>query len=985
MPTAEKGGQNGLPEHYVRLTHSEHPAEHQQLGIADATETITATLILRRRPNGDMKDLDYFQHTALTDRHHVAHKDFAAIHGAADDDLAKVEKFAQTHDLEVTEANAARRSVVVRGTAAQLNAAFAIELQHYGSPLGEYHGHEGQPALPADISDIVELIVGLDNRPVPAKHYSTTLPPAAPAETTPDGAAPFVSADPPNTVSLTPQQVAKLYSFPEGNGAGQTIGIYEMPTSDGNPGYDLADVTATIKAFGGDLQVIQPVDVSIDGQKNTGTTDPETLLDITVSSAIAQGATIAVYFAAGASTQNIIHALQRMIHPDAGDPVPTILSISYGWSPDNLTDSITAAEYQQMSQLFQDAAHLGITVLVSSGDSGALIASKTQAEASYPATDPWVTACGGTTIGDVNGDYSSFIEYVWNDSWGEGQNKQEGATGGGVSERFPIPSYQNGFPIPESLAEKMKGRGIPDLAGPASPVSGYPQVTGGQEGSGGGTSAVAPLYAGLIALINTNLSTPVGFINPHLYALADTAFREISGPPGPADNSFGKVTGYPAGKVWNACTGLGSINGSALQNGLKTTATESPEEIKVSPIAAKPKTPSPTSMATPASNPTTTGSTATRPSRLTLGGAATTRPSRLTTATPEIAAATSKKEFNPTISNHPNLPAIDWTSIGQSAPQLPATPVGELPAADAVVICWAESEWAATQHVFCSSSQSMPYNSRSTGEWPGWQKYDKNLPEGADPTWTFWGYYRLVILGSRRVLLFKSNTHLDFPGAAYLAQLIGIFISDVHPSLILSTGTAGGTIPTDPIGTISVVHAGTLYEAGQPPAQWQTWSNSWMAGWQVVANANFHQLLFPIPTTAADISAVSEQFNRFYGTAYPTTDLNVNGLDMGAPIPALNNMTAAGTSLLTATSFVVGTSDGNMAGYACIEMDDAVIAKACEGTSAAFGFVRNISDPVQNATLPAQAQSDWGSAIYNAYGFYTSYNGALTAWAILSA
>ena len=279
----------------------------------------------------------------------------------------------------------------------------------------------------------------------------------------------------------------------------------------------------------------------------------------------------------------------------------------------------------------------------------------------------------------------------------------------------------------------------------------------------------------------------------------------------------------------------------------------------------------------------------------------------------------------------------------------------------------------------------MPYNSRSTGEWPGWQKYDKNLPEGADPTWTFWGYYRLVILGSRRVLLFKSNTHLDFPGAAYLAQLIGIFISDVHPSLILSTGTAGGTIPTDPIGTISVVHAGTLYEAGQPPAQWQTWSNSWMAGWQVVANANFHQLLFPIPTTAADISAVSEQFNRFYGTAYPTTDLNVNGLDMGAPIPALNNMTAAGTSLLTATSFVVGTSDGNMAGYACIEMDDAVIAKACEGTSAAFGFVRNISDPVQNATLPAQAQSDWGSAIYNAYGFYTSYNGALTAWAILSA
>ena len=222
-----------------------------------------------------MKGLDYFQHTALANRRHVPHKDFAATHGAAAGELAKVEEFAQTQlKLEVTAADAAKRSVVVRGTAAQLNKAFAIELHHYRSPLGEYHGHEGQPALPTDIADIVELIVGLDDRPVPARHYSTTLPPAAPA--TPGNAASFVSADPPNTVSLTPQQVARLYNFPEGTGSGQTIGIYEMPTSDGSPGYDLADVTATINAFGGDLKVIKPVDVSVDGQQNTGTTDPET-------------------------------------------------------------------------------------------------------------------------------------------------------------------------------------------------------------------------------------------------------------------------------------------------------------------------------------------------------------------------------------------------------------------------------------------------------------------------------------------------------------------------------------------------------------------------------------------------------------------------------------------------------------------------------------------------------------------------------------
>ena len=123
------------------------------------------------------------------------------------------------------------------------------------------------------------------------------------------------------------------------------------------------------------------------------------------------------------------------------------------------------------------------------------------------------------------------------------------------------------------MDQKMAGRGLPDLSGPASPVCGYPQVTGGQEGSGGGTSAVAPLYAGLIAIINANLGAAVGFLNPQLYKLAATAFHEISGPPGPAGNSFDGITGYPATKVWNACTGLGSIDGAALQAGLKTAST----------------------------------------------------------------------------------------------------------------------------------------------------------------------------------------------------------------------------------------------------------------------------------------------------------------------------------------------------------------------------------------------------------------------------
>jgi len=565
MGTSLKDNQQELSKNFVFLAKSEHthPKEHKQLKMADPGETITATIILRRRTDGQpMKKLESFKASPGAGIKHVSHKDFAGLHGASPDELAKVVAFAKSNGLEVKESDASRRSVVVKGTAEQINKAFSVQLQHFSSSLGEYHSHEGAARVPKEISEYVENVIGLDNRPVPARHFDPG-----------DG-----SADPPNTNSLMPGQVANLYNFPQGGGGGQTIGIYEMTTQDGDPGFAQADIDATMQAFGGGLKSPTPVFVSVDGQGNNGQSDGETLLDITVSSAVAQDATIAVYFTGGSSTQNIIHALQRMIHPGQGDPVPTVISISYGWSPDETTQYITADEFNQMSALFQDAAHLGITVLVSSGDSGVEFTNPAVQEASYPATDPWVIACGGTTIGNING--SNFTEYVWNDSWkGIGQQDQHGATGGGVSGFFPVPSYQNGFSIPVSLATQNPGRGIPDIAGNASPVSGYPQSIGGQVGGEGGTSAVAPLYAGLIAVINANLGQNVGFINPLLYSLSSTAFRKVVGPPGPSNNAFGGLTGYQASGTWNACTGLGSVDGVSLQNGLKNALQQAPQAV----------------------------------------------------------------------------------------------------------------------------------------------------------------------------------------------------------------------------------------------------------------------------------------------------------------------------------------------------------------------------------------------------------------------
>jgi kumamolisin len=537
---------------YLSLKGSEHPhpADFKKLHATDPAQELTVTLLLRRKPG----------HTVLNPQHMVAaaaprpHRDaFAAERGADPNEMDAVVAFAKEAGLDVIETDIARRTVIVRGSAAAVNQAFDVQLNEYEYQRGTYRSHDGVVKLPSTVADYVEAVVGLTNRKVHAKHYSTVA-----------AARRSASLDPTNTGPLTPAQVATLYNFPAGDGAGVTIGLYEMETGDGPAGYAESDIAGTMAALG-NLPIPTIVDVPVDGVQNSGQSDGETGLDITVAGAIAPKATIAVYFAGG-QTQDIIHCLQQMILPSAGAPAPSIVSISYGWGPDDLgTPSFSDSEYAQITKLFEDASTNKITVLVSSGDSGAQIESKSQAQASYPASDIWVTACGGTTIGNVNG--SSFDEWVWNDVGAAGH----GATGGGVSARFPVPPYQASIPAGalQHVGSGKPGRGLPDIAGNASENSGYLQVIGGsQPQSVGGTSAVAPLYAGLIARINANLGSPVGYLNTTLYSLPAATFRDIGGAPGPANNSFGAVTGYPAGTGWDACTGLGSVHGQALQDAL---------------------------------------------------------------------------------------------------------------------------------------------------------------------------------------------------------------------------------------------------------------------------------------------------------------------------------------------------------------------------------------------------------------------------------
>jgi nucleoside phosphorylase len=356
------------------------------------------------------------------------------------------------------------------------------------------------------------------------------------------------------------------------------------------------------------------------------------------------------------------------------------------------------------------------------------------------------------------------------------------------------------------------------------------------------------------------------------------------------------------------------------------------------------------------------------------------RPARHRTATTSTTESSSQS-FEPQIPGLPDLPPIDWSAIGAAPPELLSTPENWLPQADAVVITWASAEWAAMEHVFVQSDQAMPYADRFE-HWSDWQEYTRDLPYY--PGWTEWGSYRLVGIGGRQILLFKSNTHLDWPGQSYLTELAQRICQYVEPKLLMSIGTAGGARLSDPLGTVNAVNAGTLYQAGQPQSQWPTWSNPFRPPWQVLDQPGFSKLLFPIPATSADLALLTQQFNSFYDTSYSLTELDALGLDLPTSLPAVNDLTGAGTPLLTTSTFVVANTSGNLASFACVEMDDAILAQVASAQGVPFAFVRNVSDPVQNAALPETVQGNWGSAVYDVYGFYTSYNGALAAWAILA-
>jgi Pro-kumamolisin, activation domain len=548
---------SAFPAGYHAIEGSERrPSETaRKIGPADANEIFSVSVVLRRRPGGPpVPDHDYFLKTAPRQRQRMPNEEFAKLYGASPEDIAKVKAFAQSHHLTVVSTNAARRVVKLRGSVAQMSAAFVVELGHYEHEVQRgrrrtlqteaYRGRDGFVHVPNALKGIVVGVFGLDNRRVGGRNGSP---------------------EPPNTTTLAVPTVSALYNYPTNSAAGQTIGIVSLD------GYDIGDITAYFAGLPAGYTAPTVTDIGIDGATNTGF-DPygETTQDISISAAFAPGAAINVYFCDG-SQQGWVDLLGRVAHPDATDMPASVLSSSFFIADgDDGLSGVTITMVNAVSAAFLDCAIQGVTVCMACGDRGTDSNVRDgNAHVQYPASDPWVLSIGGTTIGNVSG--SSFEEYVWNDTGADPTNDNWGTTGGGVSQFFPAPDYQSGVTIPASISQPgFLGRGVPDVAGNANIASGYDIILYGSPGVGSGTSASAPQWAGLIAVINAALGVDVGFVNPAIYALGSGVFRDIVPGAGPADNSNSGVAGYPAGPGWDACTGWGSPNGQALLDGLRT-------------------------------------------------------------------------------------------------------------------------------------------------------------------------------------------------------------------------------------------------------------------------------------------------------------------------------------------------------------------------------------------------------------------------------
>ncbi len=517
----------------TRAEQTSNETKKEKIGPSDPNKEITATIVVKSKGSEQEMDLTLAriqnrEIKPLTD------EEFNDRFGADPEAMKRVKKFAEDYGLKVEESDLDSGKVLLRGKVKDFNEAFKVQLDDFKGPLGVCRERFGNISVPRNIATDVLGVLGLEDRPFAHADVVRYKPPG-----------PF---HPRINGGITPVDAANAYSFPsETTGKGQGVAILQF-----GGGLDLKDTAAYFQQRGMKMPEIEIVTVDGAKMKSGQSADDEVALDTQVLGSVAPEAKQTVIFAPN-SEQGFLDAITRATFAKPGEQSNSAISISWG-APESMWSQ---QAMENMHIAFKKAALKGITVFAATGDNGAKNGTD-RFTADYPASDSMVLATGGTEL-TLKPDGKIESEKTWADS------------GGGISESNPIPEFQKEVKLPANANKNEKtGRGVPDVAGNANPATGYMIRVHGVESRMAGTSAVSPLYAGLVLRMNQSLGQRVGYLNPFLYKNGGSdIFRDMT---------TGNNGGYEAGPGWDAATGWGVLNGTKLLEAMRVDLNRLPRQ-----------------------------------------------------------------------------------------------------------------------------------------------------------------------------------------------------------------------------------------------------------------------------------------------------------------------------------------------------------------------------------------------------------------------
>jgi kumamolisin len=477
----------------------------------------------------------------------LEHDEYVYQFGAVKDELDLVVNWAQENNLTVFEADVGIATVKVQGTQDQLGKLFSVELKTVVESDQTYITHDGEITIPSEINSVVDFVLGLDN----SVSFKNHLVVSTGTSVSDEVSIPNDVDNPmayPTLLALRPHYVASAYQSPKGSAKGASIGIIALTNTGYVSGWNQTDVNLSFNRIGIPPPVVR--EVLVDGATRSTTSDGETMMDIYCAGASAgTGSNITVYMAPNGGSGFLDGILAC-----ANDTVnnPTVLSISWGRANELSGDYLGTG--------YQTCVVKGITVFVASGDAGA-----NNLLCGYSGSNPYVVSAGGTRLYLLN--YTTIDkEYVWNTG--------SSATGGGISKLFSLPSWQFGLNYQtysittgSGVVTSLQMRGHPDFSAPGDSNTGYLFYLNGTLNitAYGGTSAAAPVLAGLFSKLNLLLGRRVGYVNPTLYDHPEVFNDVTQGNDGTiGNNAINGTQGYLTRTGWDPTTGWGSPNMSAI-------------------------------------------------------------------------------------------------------------------------------------------------------------------------------------------------------------------------------------------------------------------------------------------------------------------------------------------------------------------------------------------------------------------------------------